>query len=127
AILTEVIQAAQELARQGIASDVISVTSWSELARDGHHCEDGDQIPHVQRVLEQTAGPIIAASDYVRLVPESVRAYLPDGRRYRCLGTDDFGRSDTRAELRRYFGVDAQGIVDAALKALKRGQTPYRV
>ncbi|MBB5216095.1 pyruvate dehydrogenase E1 component [Parapusillimonas granuli] len=121
AILTEVIQAARELARRGVASDVISVTSWSELARDGARCEDGAEVPHLRRVLDGTQGPIIAATDYVRLVPESVRAYLPEGRSYRCLGTDGFGRSDTRAELRRYFGVDAQGIAEAASRALERG------
>lgn len=122
AILTEVIQAAEQLSVQGIAVDVLSVTSWCELARDGQRCEAADEPfenTHLQRVLEGTQGPIIAASDYVRLVPESIRAYLPEGRRYRCLGTDGFGLSDTRARLRRHFEVDAQAVVEAAKKALR--------
>ncbi|MBL0419650.1 alpha-ketoglutarate dehydrogenase [Ramlibacter sp. AW1] len=126
AILTEVIQAAEQLAAQGIASDVFSVTSWSELARDGLACEQraldgagGDLVPHVAQRLDGE-GPVIAASDYVRAVPESIRAYLPAGRRYVTLGTDGFGRSDTRAALRQFFGVDAAAIVRAARRALGR-------
>ncbi|MNG40709.1 Pyruvate dehydrogenase E1 component [compost metagenome] len=61
---------------------------------------------------------MIAATDYVRAVPESIRAFLPAGRPYRTLGTDGFGRSDTRAALRRFFGVDAQSIARAARQAL---------
>jgi pyruvate dehydrogenase E1 component len=60
----------------------------------------------------------VAATDYVRVVPESVRAYLPPNRRYATLGTDGFGRSDTRAALRRYFKVDAQAIVETTLRNL---------
>src|SRR5690606_26909383 len=74
--------------------------------------------PHVTQLLERSAGPIVAATDYVRLVPESIRAYLPEGRHYQTLGTDGFGRSDTRAELRRHFQVDAQAIVQAAMHGL---------
>ena len=62
---------------------------------------------------------MIAATDYVRAVPESVRAFVPEGRRYRTLGTDGFGRSDTRAALRRFFAVDADSIAQAALQALE--------
>ena len=69
----------------------------------------------------QGVGPVIAATDYVRAVPESVRAYVPAGRRYRALGTDGFGRSDTRAALRAYFGVDAASIAQAARAALAGG------
>ena len=121
AILTEVMKAAEVLSKQGIYVDVVSVTSWCELARDGEHLEQvgqGLENAHIQKVLSRTQGPIVAASDYVRLVPESIRAYLPEGRRYRCLGTDGFGLSDTRARLRRHFGVDAESVVDAAMKAL---------
>lgn len=124
AILPEVILAAGKLTERGVACDVFSVTSWSELARDGQRCESdllagraADQ-PFVTRELADSAGPIIAATDYVRMVPESIRAYLPPGRRYITLGTDGFGRSDTRAELRRHFGVDAESIMQAALAAL---------
>jgi pyruvate dehydrogenase E1 component len=125
AILTEVVKAAQLLAQQGVASDVFSVTSWSELARDGMACEMSGLkgnvaagMPFVQQQLLQSQGPVVAATDYVRAVPESIRAYLPQGRRYMCLGTDGFGRSDTRAALRAFFHVDAPSIVKAALLAL---------
>ncbi len=118
AIFTEVIQAAQQLADKGIGADVYSITSWSELARDGmaHEC-DGDE-PYLAHLLEGSSGPILAATDYVRAVPESVRAYLPKGRGYRTLGTDGFGRSDTRAVLRSFFQVDAHSIVSRALAEL---------
>ena len=125
AILTEVVKAAELLAEQGIASDVYSVTSWSELARDGIACEmhalTGDatpSLPFVQQQLAQSQGPIVVATDYVRAVPESIRPYIPTGRRYLSLGTDGFGRSDTRAALRAFFQVDARSIVKAALHAL---------
>jgi pyruvate dehydrogenase E1 component len=120
AILTEVLKAARLLAAEGIGSDVFSVTSWSELARDGAECERrelaGDVAPRpfVSQQLEGSAGAIVAASDYVRAVPESIRAYVPAGRRYITLGTDGFGRSDTRAALRDFFGVDAAHIAQAA-------------
>jgi pyruvate dehydrogenase E1 component len=126
AILTEVLKAAEKLAAQGIASDVFSVTSWSELGRDGmaHDARlladeplaDG---PFITQQLAHSKGPILAATDYVRAVPETIRAYVPEGRRYVSLGTDGFGRSDTRAALRAYFHVDAASIVQAALQALK--------
>jgi pyruvate dehydrogenase E1 component len=122
AILTEVIKAAQLLADQGFEVDVVSVTSWSELARDGAACETTRATPWLQQVLSQTHGPLIAATDYVRTVPESVRAYLPTGRSYTTLGTDGFGRSDTRSALRAYFKVDAASIVQAALHQI--GATP---
>jgi pyruvate dehydrogenase E1 component len=120
AILTEVIKAAQALVQQGVAVDVISVTSWSQLARDGQACEASDSAPFLTRLLADTQGPIVAATDYVRAVPESVRAYLPVGRTYSTLGTDGFGRSDTRSALRSFFGVDAASIQAAAERALKR-------
>jgi pyruvate dehydrogenase E1 component len=117
AILTEVVKAAQQLAAQGVGVEVLSITSWSELARDG--MAQADQASHLAQLLSATQGPIIAATDYVRAVPESVRAFVPEGRRYTTLGTDGFGRSDTRAALRRFFAVDAQSIAQAALRALK--------
>ena len=114
AILTEVVQAAQQLAEQGVGVDVFSITSWSELARDGLLHADC----HFSQLLAGSAGPIVAATDYVRAVPESVRAFVPAGRHYATLGTDGFGRSDTRAALRAYFQVDAQSIVARTLKSL---------
>ncbi|MBT9499716.1 MAG: alpha-ketoglutarate dehydrogenase [Burkholderiaceae bacterium] len=116
AILLEVIKAAQQLARQGISATVFSVTSWSELAREGQACSQ--PLPFVTRLLLESGGPIIAATDYVRAVPESVRAFIPAGRDYLTLGTDGFGRSDTRAALRAFFGVDAASIVKATLAQL---------
>ena len=118
AILTEVMKAAETLAAEGIAAHVFSVTSFSELARDGSNCEQNGVMPFVAKQLTASAGPIIAATDYVRAVPESIRAWLPAGRRYITLGTDGFGRSDTRAALRELFGVDAGSIARAARDAL---------
>ena len=124
AILTEVIKAARQLADRGIRATVYSVTSWSELARDGAACQrralagEAAGTPFVAEQLHASDGPIIAATDYVRAVPESIRAFLPAGRSYLTLGTDGFGRSDTRAALRGFFGVDAQSIVNAALHQL---------
>ena len=118
AIFTEVIQAAQQLAHKGIGADVYSITSWSELARDGmaHECDGND--PYLVNLLGASSGPILAATDYVRAVPETIRAYLPKGRGYRTLGTDGFGRSDTRSVLRSFFQVDAQSILSRALAEL---------
>ena len=125
AIMTEVIKAADLLAQHGVSSTILSVTSWSELFRDGRikfsasgHCLDSSSLPHITAQLLKTQGPIIAATDYVHAVPESIRAYLPEQRKYITLGTDGFGRSDTREALRQYFGVDAKSIVQTALKAL---------
>ena len=132
AILTEVVKAAQALTREGIDVTVFSVTSWSELARDGLAVEvalrDGAieaeaQAPFITRQLQSSTGPVIAATDYVRAVPEGIRAFIPEGRRYRTLGTDGFGRSDTRAALRDFFQVDAVAIANAARRALGMGPT----
>ena len=114
AILTEVIKAAQRLSEQGVGVDVLSITSWSELARDGM----AQAQAYIGQLLAQTQGPVIAASDYVRAVPESIRAFVPNGRSYSTLGTDGFGRSDTRAALRAFFRVDAASIEAAALQRL---------
>jgi pyruvate dehydrogenase E1 component len=124
AILTEVVKAAVQLAAEGHAVEVFSVTSWSELARDGQRCEAAElqggvaSTAFVAQQLARTAGPVIAATDYVRAVPESIRAFVPAGRRYLTLGTDGFGRSDTRAALRAFFQVDAASIAHAARVAL---------
>lgn len=125
AILCEVVKAAALLAEQGIAAEVFSITSWSELARDGLRAEQaamaGEKTSKafITRLLSEHQGPVIAATDYVRAVPESIRAYLPQNRRYLTLGTDGFGRSDTRQELRSFFQVDATSIVRAALFSLE--------
>ncbi len=125
AILYEVIKAAELLQAQGIGVDVFSVTSWSELARQGQACEAAElagaasvDTPFITQQLALGAGPIIAATDYVRAVPESIRAFVPAGRSYTTLGTDGFGRSDTRSQLRQFFKVDAATIAATALRRL---------
>ena len=125
AILHEVIEAARWLAEHwGVAAQVCSATSFSELARDGMACErqrvlaGGSAQPWATQVLNGTQGPIVAATDYVRAVPEQLRAWVPAGRRYVTLGTDGFGRSDGRALLREYFEVSPRHIVLRALQAL---------
>ncbi|MEP7139791.1 MAG: alpha-ketoglutarate dehydrogenase [Caldimonas sp.] len=126
AILGEAIKAADILeAAHGIAASVWSVTSFSELARNGVSAEKSWRRgatsvvrSHVGEQLAPTRGPIVIATDYVRAVPEQIRAFLPSGRRCVTLGTDGFGRSDTRAALRRHFEVDAEAIVNAALRSL---------
>jgi len=124
-ILREVLAAAEMLEKDfGIAADVWSVTSYPELRRDGMdverwntlHPESPQRTSYVEECLSQTAGPVIAATDYVRAVPDLIRTWVP--RRYVTLGTDGFGRSDTREALRRFFEVDRAAVVIAALKAL---------
>ncbi|MFW2355993.1 alpha-ketoglutarate dehydrogenase [Hydrogenophaga sp.] len=120
AILGEVIRAAEALAAEGIGADVLSITSWSELARNGQACVAGE-LPYLGELLAGTRGPIVMASDYVRALPDSVRPWLPPGRACATLGTDGFGRSDTRAALRAYFQVDAASIAARARQALAEG------
>jgi len=126
AMLGEAIKAAAVLeAEHGVAADLWSVTSFSELARAGvaaetawRHGATSVLRTYVGEQLAPTRGPIVIATDYVRAVPEQIRAFLPPGRRCVTLGTDGFGRSDTRAALRAHFEVDATAIAGAALRAL---------
>jgi pyruvate dehydrogenase E1 component len=124
AILREVMAAADLLRNDwGIEANVWSVTSFTELARDGMRAErarrfGGDASGWVEHSLRGAAGPVLAASDYVRAVADLIRPYVPG--RYVTLGTDGFGRSDTRAALRDFFEVDARHIAVAALAALGR-------
>ncbi len=127
-ILREVIKASQILRDEyQIHSNVWSVTSFNELARDGmaveefnrnHPLSEEAQESWVSQQLRSTDGIVVAATDHMRMYSEQIRAYLPDGRPYVTLGTDGYGRSDTRANLRSYFGVDAAHIVVATLKKL---------
>ena len=103
------------------------------VAREGHeiarwnmmHPEETPKVPYASECLAKTDGPIIAATDYVRLFAEQIRAYIPEGRSYTVLGTDGFGRSDTRANLRRFFEIDRYYVTVAALDALARvGEIP---
>jgi pyruvate dehydrogenase E1 component len=130
AILLEVL-AAQELLEEkyGVSADVWSVTSYPLLYRDGHETErwnrlhptEVPRIPHVTRCLANTDGVIVAASDYVKALPDSTGAWMP--RPVTALGTDGFGRSAGRGSLRDFFEVDARHIVVATLSALARAGT----
>ncbi|HJS90017.1 MAG TPA: pyruvate dehydrogenase (acetyl-transferring), homodimeric type [Steroidobacteraceae bacterium] len=124
-ILRECLEAAKILeADYGVRTDVLSVTSFSELRREALECERWNLLhagqppraPYVQQCLKDTQGPFIAATDYMRTVPDQIREWVPG--RYVSLGTDGFGRSDSRAALRRHFEVDRHYIAVAALKAL---------
>ncbi|MFZ9813122.1 MAG: transketolase-like TK C-terminal-containing protein, partial [Burkholderiaceae bacterium] len=109
AILVQSLQAAELLAQQGLRVFVYSVTSWTSLARDP---------VYLRSLLGQSQGPVVASTDYVRAVPDQIRQYVAADRRFTSLGTDGFGRSDTRAALRRYFGVDAASIAKTARNCL---------
>ena len=121
-IFRETLAAAELLEKDwGIGADVWSVTSFTELRRDGMEAERANRFggkarSWVERCLAGAAGPVVAASDYVRAVADLIRPYVPG--KYVALGTDGFGRSDTRAALRGFFEVDARHIAVAALAAL---------
>jgi pyruvate dehydrogenase E1 component len=126
-ILREALAAAEILESDwGVSGDVWSVTSFTELRRDGMEVERWNLLhpaekprkPFVAQQLERTVGPIVASTDYMRLFADQIRPYVPRGREYRVLGTDGFGRSDTRAKLRHFFEVDRHFIVLTALRAL---------
>jgi pyruvate dehydrogenase E1 component len=125
-ILREVIAAAELLEKDwNIAADVWSVTSFTELARDGRECERWNRLhpmekqrqPYVLSQLEETSGPVIASTDYVRMFADQVRPYIGK-RNYLTLGTDGFGRSDLRRRLREFFEINRHHVVVAALKTL---------
>ena len=124
-ILREVLAAAELLEQEhGVDADVWSVTSFTELRRDGLatdrwntlHAGEEPRRSYVERSLEEGRGPVVAATDFMRAFPDQIRAWVPG--RYAVLGTDGFGRSDTRSELRRFFEVDRHWVAVAALKAL---------
>lgn len=125
AILREVIAAGEMLDKEwGVDADIWSVTSFNEIAREArdierwnllHPLEDA-RLPYVTQCLKDRRGPAVAATDYVRSYADQIRAWIP--MHYKVLGTDGFGRSDTRAQLRRHFEVDRHYIVLAALKSL---------
>ena len=128
-ILREVIAAAELLEKDfGVASDIWSVTSFTELRRDGLDCERWNtlhpeaqpRVSYVEQCLAERSGPVIAATDYMRSFADQIRGLLPKKYQghFKVLGTDGFGRSDTRKKLRRFFEVDRYYIAVAALKAL---------
>ncbi|MDW3080122.1 pyruvate dehydrogenase (acetyl-transferring), homodimeric type [Vibrio sp. 1403] len=133
-IMNEVRKAAQILSEDyGVASDVYSVTSFNELTRDGQdaerfnmlHPEAEAKVPYIQTVMGTE--PAIAATDYMKNYAEQVRAYIP-AESFKVLGTDGFGRSDSRENLRRHFEVNAGYVVVAALTELaKRGEVEKSV
>jgi len=112
--------------RFGIGADVWSATSYKELRREALACERWNRlhpdaeprVPYVSRVLAGARGPVVAVTDYLKLVPEQIARWVPGG--LVPLGTDGFGRSESRAALRRHFEVDAESIAFAAVAALAR-------
>ena len=128
-ILREVIAASDLLLEDwGVYADVWSATSFTELRRNGMDCERHNmlhpgakaQVPFVTQLLEKTEGPIVASTDYMKLFADQIRPFIPEGRRYKVLGTDGFGRSDFRAKLREHFEVDRHFVVLATLVELAR-------
>jgi pyruvate dehydrogenase E1 component len=121
------LQAQELLARDwGVAADVWSATSWTELRRDALACEEWnllhpdaeDRVPYLTQVLEREPGPVVAVSDWMRAVPDQIARWVPAP--FTSLGTDGFGFSDTRAAGRRFFHIDAESITLAVLSQLAR-------
>jgi pyruvate dehydrogenase E1 component len=127
-IFREVIAAAEVLHTDwGIASDLWGCPSFTELGRDWNTVHRSNllnpasapELSHVEQCLKDTTGPIIAATDYVRTFADQIRPAIQHmGRRYEVLGTDGFGRSDTRENLRDFFEVDYRWVVLTSLRAL---------
>ncbi len=125
--MNEALRAQEILAEKyGIAADVWSVTSYNELRRDALdierwnrlHPTEAEKKPYILKAIEGAEGPIVAASDYMKAVPDQLSPWL--GSRLVTLGTDGFGRSDNRQHLRRHFEVNAESIASAALSRLAR-------
>ncbi len=133
-ILREVMEAAKLLKEDfGVAADVWSAPSFTELRRDGVdaqrwnmlHPDKKPRVSYVEKCLADRKGPVVAASDYVRLFADQIRNFVP--RRFVTLGTDGFGRSDVRKQLRKFFEVDRYYVTVAALKALAdEGEIPAK-
>jgi pyruvate dehydrogenase E1 component len=129
AILNEVVAAQKLLENYGVAADVWSVTSYQELYRDGHACDrwnmlhptETPKVPYVTQCFKDASGVIVAASDYLKALPDGIDRWTP--RKIRSLGTDGFGRSEDRRSLREFFEVDSRFITVATLAELaKEGQ-----
>ena len=131
-ILREVMAAAELLKKDwGVTADVWSCPSFNELRRDGIaaarwnllHPTEKPKPSYVEQCLAGTKGPVIASTDYMRTFADQIREFVP--RRYKVLGTDGFGRSDSRENLRRFFEVNRYYVAVAALKALAEdGEVP---
>ena len=124
-ILIQAIKAAELLREHcSVSADIYSATSMNELARDGLDATrwnrlnplEKQKVPYVTQVLADAAGPVIVATDYMKNYAEQIRAFVPQS--YTVLGTDGFGRSDSRVNLRRFFEVDAEHIAAAAMTQL---------
>jgi pyruvate dehydrogenase E1 component len=129
AILREVEAAADLLAKDyGVSSEIWSVTSFTQLRRDGLeverwnllHPEETPKKSYVEQCLAKGSGPVIASTDYIKLIADGIRPFVP--ARYKTLGTDGFGRSDYRRRLRAFFEVDRRHVALAALKSLADDQ-----
>jgi pyruvate dehydrogenase E1 component len=134
AILNEVIGAQKLLERYDVAADVWSVTSYQELYRDGHatdrwnmlHPSEAPRVPYLTQAFKDAPGVIVAALDYIKALPDSIERWLP--RKIRALGTDGFGRSEDRVDLRNFFEVDRRFITLATLAELaQEGQVARSV
>jgi pyruvate dehydrogenase E1 component len=123
-ILVQAMKAATMLKEDfGVTAEIWSATSFNELARDGQDAVRHNRltplaepkVPFVTEQLDRSKGPIVVATDYMKNYGEQVRAFVPEGRSFTVLGTDGFGRSDSRVNLRRFFEVDAAHIAAAAM------------
>lgn len=120
-IMQQVLAAQDQLAQQGVAADVYSVTSYNLLYRNAMECEQWNRahpdeqkrIPHLSRALQDVSGRFVAVSDYMKVLPASVAKWIPG--ELVCLGTDGYGLSESRPNLRTHFGISADCIVEAAL------------
>jgi pyruvate dehydrogenase E1 component len=133
-LVNEALRAQELLQPYGVAADVWSVTSYQELYRDGHACDrwnmlHPDETPresYVAQCMKNAPGVLVAASDYLKVLPDSIDQWMP--RRMRSLGTDGFGRSEDRQRLRDFFEVDARFVVLATLAELaQEGQVDRKV
>jgi pyruvate dehydrogenase E1 component len=125
-ILQQALRAQELLSKLGIPSEVWSATSYTELRREALECErhnrihftEKKRIPYVTRVLSDPVLPVVAVSDWMKALPDSIARWAPG--EFLTLGTDGFGRSDTREALRRYFEIDAEHVAFSAMVSLLR-------
>ena len=124
--MQQAIAAADSLEGQGFAAHIWSITSFTELAREAEECERYNRlnpladpmVPYIERLFSSETGPIIAVTDYMKALPNSIARWMPES--YTVLGTDGFGLSESRADLRDYFEICARHIVHTALVSLYR-------
>ncbi len=125
-LMSQAISAAQSLEDKGIAAHIWSVTSYTELAREAEDCErynrshpaEQPRVPCIESLFVDESGPIVAVTDYMKALPNSIARWMPDT--YTTLGTDGFGLSEAREDLRQHFEVDDEHIVEAVLAGLRK-------